>query len=55
MSSSLPPVSQGVVSTQLEQVHNDRPAAAERPRSEPPPAPPPPPSSDRGRSVDTSA
>ena len=57
MNSPVQPVaSQGVISTQLERVHNDRPATPEPPRAEPPAPPPPPPSdSGRGGSVDRSA
>ncbi|MDD5585865.1 MAG: hypothetical protein PHY92_02775 [Alphaproteobacteria bacterium] len=60
MSSTVTPAaSQGVISTQLERVHNDRPTATEapRPREEraPPPPPPQPEESSRGRNVDRTA
>lgn len=48
---------QGVISTQVERVQNDRPTAVEAPRNveAAPPPPPPPPESGRGGTIDTSA
>jgi hypothetical protein len=54
-----PASSQGVISTQLDRIQNDRPTATEAPRPRevetPPPPPPPPADSGRGGNVDRSA
>ncbi|GEM_PF-1823404 len=52
-----PPPAQGIVSTQMERVQNDKPAVAEAPppREAPPPPPPPPPETGRGTAVDETA
>lgn len=50
---------QGIISTQVERIQNDKPTAAEAPKPQqaeaPPPPPPPPADSGRGASVDTTA
>ncbi len=51
-----PSVQQGVLSTQIDRVQNDKTVAeAARPESTPEPPPPPPPETGRGTEVDTSA
>ena len=50
------PPAQGIISTQAEQIRNDKPAVDKQPRPEPEPPPPPPPAeTGRGGNVDTSA
>lgn len=55
MSGIGPVAQQGIISTQVERVQNDRPTATEAPQVETPPPPPPPPETGRGGAVDTSA
>jgi len=53
-----PATQQGIISTQVERVQNDKPTAAEAPRlreAAPPPPPPPPEETGRGANIDTSA
>jgi hypothetical protein len=56
MSDVGPVTQQGVISTQVARVQNDRPTAVEPPRTvETAPPPPPPADSGRGMTVDVSA
>jgi len=55
MSTVGPVAQQGVISTQVEHIQNDRPASAEQARPVEKSPPPPPPETGRGQSLDTSA
>ena len=55
MTSIGPAVQQGIISTQVERVVNDRPMTAEAPRPVAEVTPPPPVETGRGAEVDTSA
>lgn len=55
MSTIGPVVQQGVISTQVERVQNDRPTASESPRPVQEAPPPPPVESGRGLTIDTTA
>jgi len=46
----MPPPTQGIISTQMERVQNDKPVATEPPKAKAPP--PPPPETGRGGNID---